>query len=75
MTETVAVAPTDQQVDDPALDKGTTVVAVAGTPGSQQVVTQVTTVNGAETARQEVSTDHRHRADTQPGARRFQVHP
>jgi len=55
VTETVAIAPVDQQVDDPALDKGTTVVAVAGTPGAQQVVTQVTTVNGAETARQEVS--------------------
>ncbi len=55
VTETVPVAPTDQQVDDPALDKGTTVVAVAGTPGTQQVVTQITTVNGAETARQEIS--------------------
>jgi uncharacterized protein YabE (DUF348 family) len=55
VTETVAIAPTDQPVDDPALDKGTTVVAVAGTPGAQQVVTQITTVNGAETARQEVS--------------------
>jgi uncharacterized protein YabE (DUF348 family) len=55
VTETVAIAPADQQVDDPALDKGTTVVAVAGTPGAQQVVTQITTVNGAETARQEIS--------------------
>ena len=48
-------SPADQPIDDPALDKGTTVVAVAGTPGTQQVVTQVTTVNGAETARQEIS--------------------
>jgi len=55
LTETVAIPPADQPVDDPALDKGTTVVAVAGTPGAQQVVTQVTTVNGVETARQELS--------------------
>jgi len=55
LTESVDVPPTDQQVDDPALDKGTTVVAVAGTPGKQEVVTQVTTTNGVETARQEVS--------------------
>ena len=75
VTETVDVPPTDQQVDDPALDKGTTVVAVAGTPGKQQVVTQVTTVNGAETARQEVSRTTVTEADPEPGARRLQVHP
>jgi uncharacterized protein YabE (DUF348 family) len=55
VTETVAVPPTDVQVDDPALNKGTTQVAVAGTPGQLQVVTAVSTVNGIETARQEVS--------------------
>jgi len=55
VTESVDLPPTDQQVDDPALDKGTTVVAVAGTPGKQDVVTQVTTTNGVETWRQEVS--------------------
>jgi resuscitation-promoting factor RpfB len=55
LTDVVAIPPTDQQIDDPALDKGTTVVAVAGTPGQQQVLTQVTTTNGVETARQEVS--------------------
>jgi resuscitation-promoting factor RpfB len=54
-TESVDVPPTDQQIDDPAIDKGTTVVAVAGTPGKQDVVTQVTTTNGVETGRQEVS--------------------
>lgn len=54
-TDTVDVAPTDQTVDDPNLDKGTTQVAVAGTPGKQQVVTQVTTTNGVETGRQELS--------------------
>jgi uncharacterized protein YabE (DUF348 family) len=54
-TDSVDVPPTDQQIDDPAIDKGTTVVAVAGTPGKQDVVTQVTTTNGVETGRQEVS--------------------
>jgi uncharacterized protein YabE (DUF348 family) len=54
-TDTVAVAPTDQTVDDPNLDKGTTQVVLAGTPGQQQVVTQVTTTNGVETGRQELS--------------------
>ena len=55
VTESIDLPPTDQQVDDPALDKGTTVVAVAGTPGKQEVLTQVTTTNGVESARQEVS--------------------
>jgi uncharacterized protein YabE (DUF348 family) len=55
VTETVPLPVTDQQIDDPALDKGTTVVAAAGTAGQQQVVTAVTTTNGVETARQEVS--------------------
>ena len=54
-TDTVDVAPADQTVDDPNLDKGTTQVAVAGTPGKQQVVTQVTTTNGVQTGRQEIS--------------------
>lgn len=54
-TDIVDVAPADQTVDDPNLDKGTTQVAVAGTPGKQQVVTQVTTTNGVETGRQELS--------------------
>lgn len=54
-TEIVDVAPSDQPVDDPNLDRGTTQVAVAGTPGKQEVVTQVTTTNGVETGRQELS--------------------
>ena len=54
-TDTVDIAPVDQPVDDPTLDKGTTQVAVAGTPGKQQVVTQVTTTNGVESGRQEIS--------------------
>ena len=56
VTEDVAVAqPADQTVEDPNLDKGTTQVVAAGTPGQQQVVTQVTTTNGVETGRQELS--------------------
>jgi len=55
VTGTAALPSPDQQIDDPTLDKGTTVVAAAGTPGSEQVVSQVTTVNGVETGRQEVS--------------------
>lgn len=54
-TETVDIAPTDQSTDDPNLDKGTTQVVAAGTPGKQEVVTQVTTTNGVETGRQEIS--------------------
>ena len=54
-TDTVDVPPTDQTTDDPNLDKGTTQVVAAGTPGKQQVVTQVTTTNGVETGRQELS--------------------
>ncbi|HEY4991493.1 MAG TPA: ubiquitin-like domain-containing protein, partial [Nakamurella sp.] len=55
LTDTVQVPQSDVQTDDPTLDKGTTVVAVAGTPGTQQVLTQVTAVNGVETGRQELS--------------------
>ena len=55
VTDAVAIPSTDQLIDDPALDKGATVVAVPGVWGQEQVVTQVTTVNGVETARQEIS--------------------
>ncbi len=54
-TDTVDVPPTDVTSDDPTLDKGTIAVATPGTPGHQQVVSQVTTVNGIETGRQEIS--------------------
>jgi uncharacterized protein YabE (DUF348 family) len=54
-TATVDVAPTDQLIDDPNLNKGTTVVAAAGVPGKQEVVTEVTTTNGVETGRRELS--------------------
>jgi len=53
--DTVDIAPADQQVDDPNLDKGSTAVAQLGVPGKAQVVTQVTTVNGVETERKELS--------------------
>jgi uncharacterized protein YabE (DUF348 family) len=55
VTTTVDIAPKDVKTDDPALEKGKTVVAKAGTPGKQTVVTRVTTVNGKETARKEIS--------------------
>jgi len=54
-TDTVDIAPADQRVDDPNLDKGSTAVAQPGVPGKAQVVTQVTTVNGVETERKELS--------------------
>jgi uncharacterized protein YabE (DUF348 family) len=54
-TETVDIAPTDQLTDDPNLNKGTTVVVAPGTPGKQEVVTEVTTTNGVETSRRELS--------------------
>ncbi len=54
-TDTVDVAPADQQVDDPNLNKGSTAVAQQGVPGKTQVVTQVTTVNGLEHERKELS--------------------
>ena len=54
-TDTVDVAPADQQVDDPNLNKGSTAVAQQGVPGKTQVVTQVTTVNGHEHERKELS--------------------
>ncbi len=55
VTTTVKLAPKDVKVDDPAINKGKTVVAKAGTPGKQQVVTRVTTVNGKETGRKEIT--------------------
>ncbi len=55
VTTTVQVAPKDVRTDDPALENGKTVVAKAGTPGKQKVVTRVTTVNGKETGRKVIS--------------------
>jgi uncharacterized protein YabE (DUF348 family) len=55
VTQTVDIAPKDVRTDDPKLDKGSTVVAAKGKPGKQKVVTTITTVNGKETSRKEVS--------------------
>ena len=56
MTEEVEVAqPADQQVEDSSLDAGTTSVTQQGSPGKDSVTYQVTTTNGAETAKNEVS--------------------
>ena len=46
--------PADQQVDDSSLDAGTTSVTQQGAPGKDSVTYQVTTVNGAQTAKDEV---------------------
>ncbi len=40
--------------EDPNVDRGTTTVVVQGAPGTSAVTYQVTTVNGAQTARSEV---------------------
>ncbi len=53
VTDTVEIPAPEQRVEDPNADKGTSAVTQAGVPGQQQVTSEVTTVNGAETARQE----------------------
>ena len=53
LTETVAIPAPEQHVEDPTVNKGTSTVTQQGVPGEQQVTTQVTTVNGTETGRQE----------------------
>lgn len=53
VTDTVAIPAPEQHVEDPNANKGTSTVTQQGVPGEQQVTTQVTTVNGAETGRQE----------------------
>ena len=56
MTEDVEVAqPADQQVNDSSMDKGTTAVTQQGSAGKDSVTYEVTTTNGAETAKTEVS--------------------
>jgi uncharacterized protein YabE (DUF348 family) len=46
--------PADQQVEDSSMDAGTSVVTQQGAPGKDSVTYQVTTVNGAESAKTEV---------------------
>jgi uncharacterized protein YabE (DUF348 family) len=56
VAEQVPVAqPADQQVEDANLDEGSTTVTQEGAAGTDQVTYQVTTTNGAETAKTEVS--------------------
>lgn len=47
--------PADKKVNDSSLAKGTTTVETQGKPGSADVTYSVTTTNGVETARTEVS--------------------
>ena len=55
VTQEVEVAqPADQQVEDSSLESGNTVVTQQGAPGKDSVTYQVTTVNGAESAKTEV---------------------
>ena len=56
VTQTEIIAqPGDQQVDDSSLAEGTTEVTQQGRPGEASVVYAVTTTNGVETGRTEVS--------------------
>jgi uncharacterized protein YabE (DUF348 family) len=56
VTEQVPVAqPADQQVDDDSMAKGTSAVTQEGSAGTDAVTYQVTTTNGAESAKTEVS--------------------
>lgn len=56
VTETVEIpAPAEQRVDDPALAAGTVTAAQQAAPGTATVTTQISTVNGVETARTELS--------------------
>lgn len=49
------IAPTEKKVDDATLDKGDTVIKTQGTPGEQAVTYRVTTTNGKETGRAQVT--------------------
>ncbi|MFC9786575.1 transglycosylase family protein [Rhodococcus sp. NPDC127528] len=53
--ETQPLAPPEQRIEDPTMNMSRTVQEHAGTPGVQDVTYAVTTVNGVETARQEVA--------------------
>ena len=56
VAEQVPVAqPADQQVEDANLDEGSTNVTQEGAAGTDQVTYQVTTTNGAETAKTEIA--------------------
>jgi uncharacterized protein YabE (DUF348 family) len=56
VTEEVQIAEPDaQSVEDSSVDAGTSTVTQQGSPGKDSVTYQVTTVNGAQTAKNEVS--------------------
>lgn len=56
VTEDVAVAqPADQTVEDSSIEEGVSNVTQQGAPGTDSVTYEVTTTNGAETAKTEVS--------------------
>jgi len=54
-TETQPIPAAEHRVDDPELEQGKTTVENPGAPGERTVTVSVTTVNGAETHRQELS--------------------
>jgi len=53
--EAEVAQPADQQVEDSSLEAGSTTVTQQGSAGKDQVTYEVTTTNGAETAKTEVS--------------------
>ncbi|MFF0816011.1 transglycosylase family protein [Rhodococcus sp. NPDC003318] len=54
-TETQPMAPPEQRIEDPAMKMSQTVEEQPGAPGLRDVTIAVTTVNGVETGRQELS--------------------
>ncbi|WP_433610846.1 transglycosylase family protein [Prescottella agglutinans] len=54
-TEAQPIPAPEHRVDDPELEQGKTTVENPGAPGERTVTATVTTVNGAETHRQELS--------------------
>lgn len=57
ITVTEPVAPPENKVDDPNLVKDRKLVKKPGTPGSQEVTYEVTTVNGKETAKKQIDAE------------------
>ncbi|UOT06069.1 transglycosylase family protein [Rhodococcus opacus] len=54
--ETLPLAPEEQRIEDPTMNKSRTVVENPGLPGVQDVTFAVNTVNGREVGRNQVST-------------------
>ncbi|MGC0362758.1 uncharacterized protein YabE (DUF348 family) [Rhodococcus sp. 27YEA15] len=55
LVETQPIAPPENKVDDPELEKNKTVVENPGVPGERAATVEVKTVNGVETGRTELS--------------------